>query len=115
MYKRKSLHEKWWMFSVKEHNGNCITFSNRDRNDHKDYHSKVLSSSSSGDEVCFITIDGERYLLEAKNSFSKGQRLNKEDLKGIVVAEFDSKKQDFVKTKDCGQLLGEFISKKQRY
>ena len=74
----------------------------------------MLSSSSSGDEVCFITIDGERYLFEAKNSFSKAQRLNKEDLRGTVVAESDRKKQDFVKTKDCGQSLGEFLSKKQR-
>lgn len=113
-YKRKSLHEKWWMFSIKERNGNNIIFSNRDRYDHKDYQGKVLSSSSTSNEVCFITIEGERYLLEAKNSFSKGQQLNKENLKGIVVAEFDSKKQDFVKTKDCGQSLGEFLSKKAK-
>lgn len=113
-YKRKSSCEKWWMFSIKERNGNNIIFSNRDRNDHKDYQGKVLSSSSTSNEVCFITIEGERYLLEAKNSFSKGQQLNKENLKRIVVAEFDSKKQDFVKTKDCGQSLGEFLSKKAK-
>lgn len=87
--KRTASYEKWWMFSVKERNGDNITFSNRDRNDHKDYNTKVLTSLQTGDEVCYITIDGEKYLIRAANCFSKGRKLSElsEEEKQTILSE----------------------------
>lgn len=117
--KHAASYDKCWLFSVKERAGNNITFSSRDKNDGKDYNAQVLTSQQTGDEVCYITIDGVNYLVEAKNSFSKGRRLSelsKEErlrLLGLTVeAEWSEEKHNFVKTEECGNTFGEFIDKK---
>lgn len=117
--KRTTSYDKWWMFSVKERNGNNITFSSRDRYDHKDYNSKVLTALQTGDEVCYITIDGVKCLIEAKNSISKGRRLSelsKEEKQALLVstveAEYNEYKQDFTETADCNTTFREFLDKK---
>ncbi len=119
VHKRTASYDKWWMFSVKERNGNNITFSSRDRYDLKDYNSKVLTALQTGDEVCYITIDGVKYLIEAKNSISKGRRLSelsKEEkqalLDSTVEAEYNEYKQDFTETDDCNTTFREFLDKK---
>ena len=117
--KRTASYDKWWMFCVKERNGNNITFSSRDRYDLKDYNGKILANPKTGDEVCFITIGINKYMLDAKEFICKGRKLSemsqeeKQALLGLTVeAEWNDKKHGFVKTKNCGNTFGEFINKK---
>ena len=117
--KRKVSCEKWWLFEVKERNGNEIVFNSREKNDRNDYKGKILICPKSGDEVSCIAIDGTPYLIEAKNCYSKGRRLNelgKEEketlLRTPVEAEWSENKGDFVKTSECGITLKEFCKKK---
>ena len=119
VHKRKASYDKWWMFSVKERNGNNITFSSRDRYDLKEYKGKILVNPKTGDEISFITIGTNKYMLDAKEFISKGRKLSemsreeKQSLFGLTVeAEWNDEKQGFVKTKDCGNTFGEFINKK---
>ena len=74
--KRTASYDKWWMFCVKERNGNNITFSSRDRYDLKDYNGKILANPKTGDEICFITIGINKYMLDAKSFISRGRRLS---------------------------------------
>ena len=117
--KRTASYNKWWMFCVKERNGNNITFSSRDKYDLKEYKGKILVNSKTGDEICFITIGMHKYMLDAKEFISKGRKLSemsreeKQSLFGLTAeAEWSDEKQGFVKTKDCGNTFGEFINKK---
>ena len=117
--KRTASYDKWWMFSVKERNGNNITFSSRERCDLKEYKGKILVNPKTGDEISFITIGTNKYMLDAKEFISKGRKLSemsreeKQSLFGLTVeAEWNDEKQGFVKTKDCGNTFGEFINKK---
>ena len=117
--KRTASYNKWWMFCVKERNGNNITFSSRERYDLKEYKGKILVNPKTGDEISFITIGTNKYMLDAKEFISKGRKLSemsreeKQSLFGLTVeAEWSDEKQGFVKTKDCGNTFGEFINKK---
>ena len=117
--KRTASYDKWWMFSVKERNGNNITFSSRDKYDLKEYKGKILVNPKTGDEISFITIGMHKYMLDAKEFISKGRKLSemsqeeKQSLLGLTVeAEWNDKKQGFVKTKNCGNTFAEFINKK---
>ena len=117
--KRTASYDKWWMFCVKERNGNNITFSSRDRYDLKDYNGKILVNPKTGDEVCFITIGMHKYMLDAKEFINKGRKLSelskeeKQALIGLTVeAEWNDKKQDCVKTKESGNTFAEFINKR---
>ena len=117
--KRTASYDKWWMFSVKERNGNNITFSSMERHDLKEYKGKILVNPKTGDEISFITIGTNKYMLDAKEFISKGRKLSemsreeKQSLFGLTVeAEWNDEKQGFVKTKDCGNTFGEFINKK---
>ena len=117
--KRIASYDKWWMFSVKERNGNNITFSSRERYDLKEYKGKILVNPKTGDEISFITIGTNKYMLDAKEFISKGRKLSemsreeKQSLFGLTVeAEWNDEKQGFVKTKDCGNTFGEFDNKK---
>lgn len=119
VHKRKASYDKWWMFSVKERNGNNITFSSRDKYDLKEYKGKILVNSKTGDEICFITIGMHKYMLDAKEFISKGCKLSemsqeeKQSLLGLTVeAEWNDKKQDCVKTKESGNTFAEFINNK---
>ena len=117
--KRKASYDKWWMFSVKERNGNNITFSSRDRYDLKEYKGKILVNPKTGDEISFITIGMHKYMLDAKEFISNGRKLSemsqkeKQSLLGLKVeAEWNEQKGDFVKTDDCGTTVNEFLDKK---
>ena len=117
--KRTASYDKWWMFSVKERNGNNITFSSRERYDLKEYKGKILVNPKTGDEISFITIGTNKYMLDAKELISKGRKLSemsqeeKQSFLGLTVeAEWNDKKHGFVKTKNCGNTFGEFINKK---
>jgi hypothetical protein len=117
--KRKASYDKWWMFSVKERNGNNITFSSRDRYDLKEYKGKILVNPKTGDEISFITISMHKYMLDAKEFISKGRKLSemsqkeKQSLLGLKVeGEWNEEKGDFVKTDGCGTTLKEFLEKK---
>ena len=117
--KRKASYDTWWIFSVKERDGNNITFSSRDRYDLKEYKGKILVNPKTGDEISFITIGMHKYMLDAKEFISKGRKLSemskeeKQALLGLTVeAEWNEEKQDFVKTENCGSTFGEFINKK---
>ena len=119
VHKRKASYDKWWMFSVKERNGNNITFSSRDRYDLKEYKGKILVNPKTGDEISFITIGMHKYMLDAKEFISKGRKLSemskeeKQALLGLKVeGEWNEEKQDFIKTENCGSTFGEFINKK---
>ena len=108
-----------WFFQLKQRNGNEVTFSNRDKFDLKDYKGKVLTNPETGDEICFITIGMNKYMLDAKYFISRGRRLSelskeeKLELMGTKVeGEWNEKKQEFTKTADCGMALGEFLEKK---
>ena len=117
--KRTAAYDKWWFFQLKQRNGNEVTFSNRDKFDLKDYKGKVLTNPKTGDEICFITIGINKYMLDAKSFISRGRRLSemseeeKQELLGRKVeGEWNEKKQEFTQTADCGMALGEFLEKK---
>ena len=117
--KRTASYDKWWMFCVKERNGNNITFSSRERYDLNEYKGKILVNPKTGDEISFITIGTNKYMLDAKEFISKGRKLSemsreeKQSLFDLTVeAEWSDEKPGFVKTKDCGNTFGEFINKK---
>ena len=117
--KRKASYDKWWMFSVKERNGNNITFSSRDRYDLKEYNGKALVTPKTGDEICFITIGMHKYMLDAKEFISKGRKLSemsqeeKQSLLGLrAVGEWNEEKQEFTNNTNCDTTLAEFLEKK---
>lgn len=117
--KRTASYDKWWMFSVKERNGNNITFSSRNRYDLKEYKGKILVNPKTGDEISFITIGMHKYMLDAKEFISKGHKLSemsqkeKQSLLGLKVeAEYNEYKQDFTETDDCNTTFREFPDKK---
>lgn len=119
VHKRTAAYDKWWFFQLKQRNGNEVTFSNRDKFDLKDYNGKVLTNPKTGDEICFITIGINKYMLDAKSFISRGRRLSemseeeKQELLGVKVeGKWNDKKQEFTPTADCGMALGEFLEKK---
>ena len=119
VHKRTAAYDKWWFFQLKQRNGNEVTFSNRDKFDLKDYKGKVLTNPKTGDEICFITIGINKYMLDAKSFISRGRRLSemseeeKQELLGArVEGEWNEKKQKFAQTTDSGTTLGEFLEKK---
>ena len=119
VHKRTAAYDKWWFFQLKQRNGNEVTFSDRDKFDLKDYKGKVLTNPKTGDEICFITIGTNKYMLDAKSFISRGHRLSemseeeKQELLGAKVeGEWNEKKQEFAQTADCGMALGEFLEKK---
>ena len=119
VHKRTAAYDKWWFFQLKHRNGNEVTFSNRNKFDLKDYNGKVLTNPKTGDEICFITIGINKYMLDAKSFISRGRRLSEmseeeklELLGRKVEGEWNKKKQEFTKTADCGTTLGEFLEKK---
>ena len=119
VHKRTAAYDKWWFFQLKQRNGNEVTFSNRDKFDLKDYKGKVLTNPETGDEMCFITIGMNKYMLDAKSFISRGRRLSemseeeKQELLGAKVeGEWNDKKQELTPTADCGMALGEFLKKK---
>ena len=119
VHKRTAAYDKWWFFQLKLRNGNEVTFSNRDKIDLKDYKGKVLTNPQTGDEICFITIGINKYMLDAKSFISRGRRLSemseeeKQELLGAKVeGEWNEKKQEFAQTADCAMALGEFLEKK---
>ena len=119
VHKRTAAYDKWWFFQLKLRNGNEVTFSNRDKFDLKDYKGKVLTNPQTGDEICFITIGINKYMLDAKSFISRGRRLSemseeeKQELLGAKVeGEWNEKKQEFAQTADCAMALGEFLEKK---
>ena len=118
VHKRTAAYDKWWFFQLKQRNGNEVTFSNRDKFDLKDYKGKVLTNPKTGDEICFITIGMNKYMLDAKSFISRGRRLSemseeeKQELLGAKVeGEWNDKKQELTPTADCGMALGEFLEK----
>ena len=118
-HRRTAAYDKWMFFELKERNGNEVTFSNRDKFDLKDYKGKVLTNPETGDEMCFITIGMNKYMLDAKSFISRGRRLSemseeeKQELLGAKVeGEWNDKKQELTPTADCGMALGEFLQKK---
>ena len=117
--KRKASYDKWWMFNVKERNGNNITFSSRERHDLKEYKGKIFVNPKTGDEISFITIGTNKYMLDAKEFISKGRKLSemsqeeKQSLLGLKVeGEWNEEKQEFTNNTDCGTTLAEFLDKK---
>lgn len=94
-------------FSLRD--GNEITFRTRDG---RRFKGKVLLNAQ-GDEVCFIFVDGIKFMIEAAEGCERGRRVSQETLdNGIVDKEWDEKNQCFVDTEDCGMTLREFLSKK---
>ena len=119
VHKRTAAYDKWWFFELKERNGNELTFRHRKKFDLKDYKGKVLTNPKTGDEICFITIGMDKYMLDAKSFIGRGRRLSelskeeKLELLGTKVeGEWNDEKQQFAKTADCGTTVGEFINKK---
>ena len=118
-HKRTAAYDKWEFFELKERNGNELTFRHRKKFDLKDYKGKVLTNPKTGDEICFITIGINKYMLDAKSFISRGRRLSemseeeKQELLGRKVgSEWNEKKLEFAQTADCGMALGEFLEKK---
>ena len=118
-HKRTAAYDKWEFFELKERNGNELTFRHRKKFDLKDYKGKILTNPKTGDEICFITIGINKYMLDAKSFISRGRRLSemseeeKQELLGAKVeGEWNEKKQEFTPTADCGMALGEFLEKK---
>lgn len=118
-HKRTAAYDKWWFFELKERNGNELTFRHRKKFDLKDYKGKILTNPKTGDEISFITIGINKYMLDAKSFISRGRRLSEmseeekqERLGARVEGEWNEKKQKFTPTADCGTTLGEFLEKK---
>lgn len=116
VHKRTAAYDKWWFFQLKQRNGNEVTFSNRDKFDLKDYKGKVLTNPKTGDEICFITIGINKYMLDAKSFISRGRRLSelskeeKLELMGTKVeGEWNEEKQQFTKTTACGAVVGDIL------
>lgn len=110
---RRFKYEKWWYFVLKERNGNEVAFSNKHEEPLVRYRGKVLTNPKTGDEICFLTINGAKYMLEAKKGHSEGRRLTDHDLDNLVVdVEWSDSKGKFVKSKHEGITLREFFKKK---
>lgn len=93
----------------KSREGNEVVFQTHDK---RQFKGKVLTSAQTGEEVCFVVIDGIKHTIEAREGYSKGRRISEESLNTQVDLEWDEKEQRFVKTKDCGMLLKDFLAKK---
>jgi hypothetical protein len=94
----------------KQRNGGEIVFKTREGDL---YTGKVLANEHTGEEVCFVHINGVKHMVEAKTGCGCGQRVTQEDLdKGVVDKEWDEERQCFVKTPDTGMTLREFLAKK---
>ena len=113
-HKRTAAYDKWEFFELKERNGNELSFRHRKKFDLKDYKGKVLTNPKTGDEICFITIGMNKYMLDAKYYISAGRPISKEPLDATVEGEWNEEKQEFTKTADCGMALGEFLEKKAK-
>ena len=111
MYKRAASYDTHYHFKVKQRNGNDIVFSNSDRKDICEYPAKVLTNPQTGDEICFITIDGSQCRLEARNGFSQGRNIPKTTLNSLVKATWDDNKEKFEETKE-NMTVGDFLNKK---
>lgn len=111
-HKRSVGYDKWWFFYVKERDGHNITFRKRERFNLTDYKSKVLVNPVTGEEICFITIDNCRCMLDTNKFISSPQRVTEETLNSTVEGEWNEEKQEFVATDDCGVTLNEFLKKK---
>ncbi len=93
----------------KSRNGSEIIFQTHDK---RQFTGKALTNVKTGDEVCYLFIDGVKHLVEASTGCSRGRRLNEEDLQAQVEYEWDDDKLRFVKTEDCGMTLKDFFAKK---
>ena len=82
---RRFKHEKCWFFVLKERNGNEVAFSNKYNEPLKRYRGKVFTSPKTGDEICFLTIKGAKYMLEAKMGYREGRRVTDHDLDNLIV------------------------------
>lgn len=51
----------------------------------KRYRGKVFTSPKTGDEICFLTIQGAKYMLEAKMGYREGSRVTDHDLDNLIV------------------------------
>ena len=111
MYKRAANYDTHYHFKVKQRNGNDIVFSNSDRKDISEYPGKVLTNPKTGDEICFITIDGSQCRLEARNGFSQGRNIPKTTLNSLVKATWDDNKGKFEEIKE-NMTVGDFLNKK---
>ena len=110
---RRFKHEKCWFFVLKERNGNEVAFSNKYNEPLKRYRGKVFTSPKTGDEICFLTIKGAKYMLEAKMGYREGRRVTDHDLDNLIVdAELSDSKGKFAKSKHEGITLREFLKKK---
>ena len=114
VHKRTAAYDKWWFFELKERNGNEVTFKSRKKINLKDYKGKIMTNPKTGDEICFITIGINKYMLDAKYNMSPGRPLSKETLNATVEDEWDEEKQEFTRTDDCNITLKEFLNKKAR-
>lgn len=111
--KRTAAYDKWWFFQLKQRNGNEVTFNNRDKFDLKDYKGKVLTNPKTGDEICFITIGINKYMLDAKSFISRGRRLSemneeeKQELLGVKIeGEWNEKNRNSPKRPTAAWHLG---------
>lgn len=112
-HRRAANYDKWYMFEVVERNGNDIVFGLRGiKGICNTYPGRVLVSPNTGDEICFITMEGMQVKLDARDCFGKGRRLSQETLNAPVAAEWDEAKGGFVETKDCGTTVEDFLKKK---
>jgi len=110
---RRIKQDKWWYFVLKERNGNEVSFSNKHEEPLVRYRGKVLINPKTGDEICFLTIKGAKYMLEAKNGNCEGRRLTDHDLDNFIVdAEWSDSKEEFVKSNHEGVTLRDFFKKK---
>ena len=99
------------LFRLDERNGNTLTFKSGKRYA-STYTAKALQNTKTGGEICFVEYNGTRVMLDASQYFKGGRRISRESLNSTVEAEWNEEKQDFVKTKDCGNTFAEFINKK---
>ena len=94
-------------FSLRD--GNEITFKTHDG---RRFKGKVLTNAQ-GDEICFLFVDGIKYMIEAAKGLECGRRITQETLDNCIVdKEWDEEHQCFVDTKDCGMTLRDFLDKK---
>ena len=90
--------------------GNEITFKT---NDGRFFKGKVLTNATTGDEVCFLFVDGIKCMVEAAKGHERGRRITQETPDNCTVdKEWDEERQRFVDTKDCGMTLRDFLAKK---
>jgi hypothetical protein len=68
------------MFKLYKRENNELVFKTNKRDDHNLYRARVLKSSTTGNEVCYIQFRGSRILLDASNYMHGGRRVTQEVL-----------------------------------